>query len=129
MISVTAEQMRRIDELATEKYRIKLEQMMELAGFHLAVLAKKVLRVSFDNKGVVVMAGKGNNGGGGLVAARHLSNWGADVKVVISQKIDLRDSVRGRFGTLESLGFAMFFYDSGLSVARILSESELILAS
>ena len=76
MISVTAEQMRRIDELATEKYRIKLEQMMELAGFHLAVLAKKVLRVSFDNKGVVVMAGKGNNGGGGLVAARHLSNWG-----------------------------------------------------
>ena len=33
---------------------------------------------------MVVLVGRGNNGGGGLVAARHLLNWGAWVQVLCS---------------------------------------------
>ena len=77
MISLTADEMRRVDDLATGKYKIHLEQMMELAGYNLARCAHKSLNGSLTEKRVVVLAGKGNNGGGGLVAARHLSNWDA----------------------------------------------------
>ena len=34
MISITADQMRIVDELAVNKYNILLEEMMELAGYH-----------------------------------------------------------------------------------------------
>lgn len=78
MIAITAEQMQRVDEIAVDKYRILLVQMMELAGFHLASLTKKKLNGSVEEKRIVILTGKGNNGGGGLVAARELSNWGGN---------------------------------------------------
>ena len=62
MISLTANQMRRVDELAVTKYGIRLEQMMELAGISLASLARKALADSLENKKVVVLTGEGNNG-------------------------------------------------------------------
>lgn len=79
---VTAEQMRNIDRLMIEKYRIQLIQMMENAGKCFAEMGKRWLANSVKNKKVVVAAGNGNNGGGGLVAARHLSNWGAQITVL-----------------------------------------------
>jgi len=33
------------------------------------------------SKHFAVLCGAGNNGGGGMVAARHLNNWGADIGV------------------------------------------------
>lgn len=78
--AVTAAQMRRVDELAVEKYHLKLIQMMENAGRNLAHLA---LRVFLGDLGreprIAVLAGPGGNGGGGMVAARRLHNWGARV--------------------------------------------------
>ncbi len=34
---------------------------------------------------MLVLAGRGGNGGGGLVAARRLHNWGAEVKIITSR--------------------------------------------
>ncbi len=84
MITITADQMRLVDELAVNKYNILLEEMMELAGYHLMELAYTIMEKSLKNKKIVVLAGKGNNGGGGLVAARHLHNRGADVQIILS---------------------------------------------
>ena len=82
--AVTREQMREVDRLMIEEFGIQLLQMMENAGLNLAELA----RLHFDGKPagrrVVVLAGQGNNGGGGLTAARRLSAWGANVDVVLS---------------------------------------------
>jgi NAD(P)H-hydrate epimerase len=80
--SVTAAQMREVDRLMVEAYGITMLQMMEHAGRAVA----RVARAHFfggDVRGrrVVVLAGTGGNGGGGLVAARHLSNAGAVVQV------------------------------------------------
>jgi NAD(P)H-hydrate epimerase len=58
--------------------------MMENAGRSLALLAKRMLDGSVADSSVVVLAGKGNNGGGGMVAARHLHNWGAWAQVVLT---------------------------------------------
>lgn len=79
---VTAEQMRTVDRLATEEYRLHLLQMMENAGRHLAHLAReRFLNGELGGETVLVLCGGGGNGGGGLVAARRLHSWGANVRV------------------------------------------------
>jgi len=79
--SVTARQMAQVDKIATEEFGIALLQMMELAGFQLASLCTKYL----DKSGkVLVLAGSGHNGGGGLVAAKHLFNWGYNVSIFLT---------------------------------------------
>jgi NAD(P)H-hydrate epimerase len=78
--------MKQIDHLAVETYGIQLIQMMENAGRGLAKLTKMMLENSLLKKHLAVVAGKGNNGGGGLVAARHLYNWGAKVTLMLPQE-------------------------------------------
>jgi NAD(P)H-hydrate epimerase len=77
--AVTAPQMREIDRAMIEDFHIELVQMMENAGRSLADLAGAL----YNPRTIVVLAGPGGNGGGGLVAARHLRNRGADVSVVL----------------------------------------------
>lgn len=76
--AVTAEQMREVDRLMVEEFGIELVQMMENAGRAVADVAV----AAFDPGRVLILAGPGGNGGGGLVAARHLLNRGREVHVV-----------------------------------------------
>ena len=78
--SITVAQMREVDRAMIEDFHIELIQMMENAGGRLAELARKL----FLPQRVTVLAGPGGNGGGGLVAARHLHNRGVHVSVVLS---------------------------------------------
>jgi NAD(P)H-hydrate epimerase len=80
---VNTAEMREVDRLMIDIYGIRLLQMMENAGKNLAELARRLLNGSVHGKRILVAAGKGNNGGGGLVAARHLYNWGANVVVLL----------------------------------------------
>lgn len=79
--TVTADQMREVDRVMVEDLHIGLIQMMENAGRGLADVATSV----FAPKRVVVLAGSGGNGGGGLTAARHLANRGVGVTVVLAR--------------------------------------------
>ncbi|RLG52258.1 MAG: bifunctional ADP-dependent NAD(P)H-hydrate dehydratase/NAD(P)H-hydrate epimerase [Thermoproteota archaeon] len=56
--------------------------LMENAG---AAVARNALKILGSSKGkrILVFCGRGNNGGDGLVAARHLVGTGADVKVFL----------------------------------------------
>ena len=84
--SLTTEQMREVDRAMIEDYHIELIQMMENAGLQLARLARaRFLGGDPIGKRVVVLAGTGGNGGGALVAARRLHNWGAFVFVMITK--------------------------------------------
>jgi NAD(P)H-hydrate epimerase len=74
---LTARQMREVDRIATEELGIGLIQMMENAGRALADLAM----ARFGPATVTILVGKGGNGGGGIAAARHLSNRGVAVAV------------------------------------------------
>lgn len=78
--ALTADQMREVDRVMLDEQHIDLIQMMENAGRNLADLAQH----RYAPANVVVLAGPGGNGGGGLVAARHLANRGAQVHVVIA---------------------------------------------
>jgi NAD(P)H-hydrate epimerase len=83
---LTTEQMVEVDRAMIEDYRIELIQMMENAGRNLAHLTRtRFLDGDPRGRPVVALAGGGGNGGGALVAARRLSNWGANVTVVLGQ--------------------------------------------
>jgi NAD(P)H-hydrate epimerase len=80
--AITGDQMREVDRIMTDVYSIELLQMMESAGRHLASLARqRFLGNDPVGKHVVVLAGSGGNGGGGLVASRYLHNWGAQILI------------------------------------------------
>jgi NAD(P)H-hydrate epimerase len=81
---LTTNQMIEVDRLMVEEYGITLLQMMENAGRNLAELARQLLEGQVRGRRVVVLCGSGNNGGGGMAAARHLSNWGAQVQVSLA---------------------------------------------
>lgn len=86
--AVTADQMREVDRLAVDVYGIQLIQMMEHAGRALATVARTMLGGDPRGRRVLVAAGRGNNGGGGITAARHLANWGASVSVLLEREAE-----------------------------------------
>jgi NAD(P)H-hydrate epimerase len=75
------------DHIVTDRLGLGLPQMMENAGRELADLTRRTLGGAAAGRSVVVLAGTGNNAGGGLVAARRLAGWGADVCVVFARPI------------------------------------------
>lgn len=85
--SLTTAQMIEVDRAMIEDYHIELIQMMENAGRAFAELARRQMG-TVKGRGVVVLCGSGNNGGGGMTAARRLHNWGADVSVVLTKPAD-----------------------------------------
>lgn len=84
--AVTVAQMREVDRLMVEEFRIELVQMMENAGRALAELARRALGGDARDRRVVVLAGGGGNGGGGLAAARRLATWGGAVSVALARQ-------------------------------------------
>jgi len=102
--ALTTEQMIEVDRLMTNDFGIELIQMMENAGRNLAELTIRLLGASPTGRSVCVLCGRGNNGGGGMVAARHLHNHGAEVHVIRIAG-DLKDVPAKQWSILERMGF------------------------
>jgi NAD(P)H-hydrate epimerase len=84
---ITTEQMKEVDRKMIDDYHIEFIQMMENAGRNLAHLARtRFLNGNPIGKKVIVLAGAGGNGGGALVCARRLHNWGSSVSVFIAKQ-------------------------------------------
>lgn len=81
--SVTPVQMAELDKIAGKGFHVSPLQLMENAG---RAVSAVVCRVFNFPRRVAILAGKGNNGGDGLVAARHLHNRGVKVSVVLVDK-------------------------------------------
>lgn len=77
---VTTEEMRRI-ETAADAGGLAFDQMMENAGRAVATAIDEWLGA--EGTQVLVLVGTGNNGGDGLVMARHLSQMGATVNLYV----------------------------------------------
>src|SRR5574341_1791069 len=105
--ALTAAQMAEVDRLMMEEYGILLIQMMENAGRSLAEMARRMLNGQLVGRKIAVLSGAGNNGGGGMVAARHLHNRGADVRVkFVGTPERLKDIPAHQWRILQTMGLA-----------------------
>jgi NAD(P)H-hydrate epimerase len=67
----TAQQIAELDRRAAEEFGVPTGTLMENAGRHVATVVSKLIEQR-EGRRVVVLVGKGNNGGDGLVAARYV---------------------------------------------------------
>lgn len=64
-----------VDEILMGPLGFSVDQLMELAGLSVATSIAEVYKPSEYSR-VLAICGPGNNGGDGLVAARHLHHFG-----------------------------------------------------
>ena len=74
---VTSEQMRRIEQECAG-IGLPPDALMENAGKAIAEEVRRIMG-KINRPSILLLIGPGNNGGDGLVAARHLHDWGARV--------------------------------------------------
>ena len=96
---VSAAQMRRIED-RSEEAGVSKDTLMENAGLEVARAVRRRIG-HLPGVRVVVLVGPGNNGGDGLVAARHLHRWGARVLVYLCGS---RPSPDPKLDSLRELG-------------------------
>lgn len=102
--AVTADQMREVDRIAEQVFKLSVLQMMENAGRNLALHVIEMLGGVEGN--VAIVSGPGGNGGGGICCTRHLHNRGVAVELILSQDLaSLKGAARDQLQILQSAGF------------------------
>jgi NAD(P)H-hydrate epimerase len=100
---LTPDEARALDR-ATQDAGTPAEVLMERAGRAVARAVVDLAGGVYGRRAVVV-CGKGNNGGDGLVVARHLARWGMRVAVVAVETTDtLREPAAANLGRLGEVG-------------------------
>jgi len=105
--------LRAADAGAQQRFGIEPLQLMEVAGWQVARLTDAFLG-GIRGKRVIVMAGSGNNGGDGLVAARFLHQRGAIVTASIVPARDPASPAARHAATLRSLGVPLVEAPTGI---------------
>lgn len=128
---ISIDDFKEMDYLAVKVYGLPIELMMENAGLQLANLIASLTTLSDS---VLIGIGNGNNGGGGLVAARRLAAWGyevyLDIPLTLTKELPLKQLDRAlKFGVkLESIVNppiwvdAYFGFSQRLPLARIFED-------
>jgi len=98
------EDVRLLDGTAMDRYCIPGIVLMENAGWRAAREAWAMLGFEASAP-VLVLAGAGNNGGDGFVLARHLKNWGVDVRcILVAPRERALDDAKTNLGLAEAAG-------------------------
>jgi ADP-dependent NAD(P)H-hydrate dehydratase / NAD(P)H-hydrate epimerase len=104
---VSAQEMRTIDRTTCERYGLPSLTLMENAG---TAVAEFVLARYSSAARVVILCGKGNNGGDGFVAARILHERGKKVQVILlADPGDLRGDAAAMYARLGAPALAVHF--------------------
>jgi NAD(P)H-hydrate epimerase len=121
---VNESQMREVDRIAVEDFRLGILQMMENAGRNLALHAMEML----DNqpaKTVTIAAGSGGNGGGGICAARHLRNRGYRINLLLTKPTgELQGAAKAQMDIVLNSGLTPI---NSADAAQAISEADLVI--
>ncbi|TMI50629.1 NAD(P)H-hydrate epimerase [Candidatus Bathyarchaeota archaeon] len=122
IVYVTSDEMRRIDDVIIREFQVDVLMLMENAGRATAIMGLQMLQGRTIGKRVACLVGGGNNGGDGMVAARHLANWGANVEMIVGTIKDRMKNVPlGQLHILEKMGIPI------LSTHYILRDYDLLI--
>ncbi|MBR4858970.1 MAG: NAD(P)H-hydrate dehydratase [Clostridia bacterium] len=127
MFVVTGNQMYQA-ECSAVKRGISFPQLMENAGQSCAEMIKNKFAISKDNrKNVLVICGKGKNGGDGFVIARALWEQGCKVTVMLACGEPKAADAVDMFSLIEAAGIDVIRYDNNLTLYRpILEQADII---
>lgn len=115
--TLTGEQVGELDRLMVQEYHVCRLATMENGGRALAHMARQLLEQEILDRPVVVLAGRGSNGGVGLAAARHLLNWGAWVQVVCSSSSGaFAGAAAAQLAALQAMGAALAWAEDGWEI-------------
>lgn len=116
-------EMRAMDQAAIARYAIPEELLMENAGLAATRVLDKLVPIS---SGVIaILCGIGNNGGDGLVMARHIHSAGGTPLVLIFGDPDhYRSAARLNFTIVEHLGLSIRIMDSIADIDAALSPAD-----
>ena len=124
VVYVTADEMRLLDERTIGGFSIDVLSLMENAGLQSALAAAKLLGGEPRGKSVACLTGKGNNGGDGLVASRHLRDWGAEITLVLAApRGSLSGVPAGQIAPLERAGVPLTGPETPLSGFSLLIDA------
>lgn len=114
----------KLDEDLMGPLGFSVDQLMELAGLSVACsIAAEYPPASFSR--VVVLAGPGNNGGDGIVAARHLHHFGYRVAICYPKRTD-RPLYHGLVTQCSSLGIDFIDHDTLLQ-APLSTQADIVI--
>ncbi|MGB0766924.1 MAG: NAD(P)H-hydrate epimerase [Phycisphaeraceae bacterium] len=117
-VTLTREQARAVDRLAIDRLGLPGLVLMENAGVNATDVATGMLEAIEGNK-VAIVCGGGNNGGDGLVIARHLVNAGRKVVVyTASDPTALSGDAAVNYGVCLRMGVKLMRCDDGQSLAE-----------
>jgi ADP-dependent NAD(P)H-hydrate dehydratase / NAD(P)H-hydrate epimerase len=101
---LTAAEMREIDRTTIEDIGIPGPILMENAGIRIVGVMRRSLPALAGER-IVIVAGKGNNGGDGFVVARHLLALGAKPRIILlAAKAEVRGDAALNLGMAAKLG-------------------------
>ena len=121
---LTAVEMAEADRVTIEDFGVDVLSLMENAGLAVAELARRLLGGDLSGRRICCLVGKGNNGGDGLVAARHLYNRGAKVSVALGgRREEMRDVPARQLAVVEKMGVEMLGPKSGFGGAELLVDA------
>ncbi len=123
MAYLTADEMRAADEETVGKHGVSVLALMESAGAATAGLTRSMLGGAVVGRKIAVLAGKGNNGGDGMVAARHLHNWGANVMVSLSERSSIGEVPALQLSSVERAGISVTGPDGSVGGFDILIDA------
>ncbi|MDD3800866.1 MAG: NAD(P)H-hydrate dehydratase [Desulfuromonas thiophila] len=119
---VTAEQMREMDRQAIEDYGIEGLVLMENAGRGAAAVLQRRYADRYPGP-LLILCGKGNNGGDGYVMARHLQAWGWQVRLLaLAAPQRLRGAAGHNAAIASRCGLPLLVAEDEAALARLLQQ-------
>ncbi len=128
MYHATAKKMEELDFLAVEE-GLQIRQMMELAGYHMVALFV-AQKISIDSH-ITVVCGRGNKGGDGLSASRHLFNNGyQNISIILESSNHLKADSVHHLELLKKMNIPIFIYaDSKEESERKIAQADVLIES
>lgn len=120
MKTASAQQMREIDRQTIENFGIGGDILMETAGLSVV----RAIAARFPGKRALIFCGSGNNGGDGMVIARHLNRLGTEATVLLLGKP--REPSRPLEILKKTGGAVLHAGDCGGSFSELLKETDLV---
>jgi len=121
MLLLTADEMRRLDRATIEGGFAPGPELMERAGAGVAAALERHYGPPLGLR-VLVLAGPGNNGGDGFVAARHLRARGAEVSVgVLGPLEQVRGDARLHLERMRAAGLDPVALESEADLPRLVA--------